>query len=122
LAKDPATTLSYSGAESGAGAEWSWQSATQGRGRMRFDRADPPQRLAYTLVFEDMGATSTGEFVLEPIADASGRVTGTRVTWRLESVFGRNLPMRGFGLVLDRVVGPDFESGLARLDAQVTAR
>jgi uncharacterized protein YndB with AHSA1/START domain len=118
LARDPAMTLRYAGADSGAGAEWSWQSATQGSGHMRFDRAEPPTRLAYTLVFEDMGSTATGEFVLEPL-DQGAR---TRVTWRLESVFGRNLPLRGFGLLLDRVVGADFENGLARLEARATPR
>lgn len=118
LAKDPAMTLSYAGADSGAGAEWSWHSASQGNGHMRFDRAEPPGRLVYTLVFEDMGSAATGEFLLEPL-DGGAR---TRVTWRLESVFGRDLVMRWFGLVLDRMVGPDFDSGLARLAAVVAPR
>jgi uncharacterized protein YndB with AHSA1/START domain len=122
LAKDPAMQLAYAGAESGAGAEWSWRSASQGRGHMRFDRTEPPTRLSYTLVFDDMGSTTTGEFVLEPIDGGvgGGKAGRTRVTWRLEADFGRNLPMRWFGLLLDRTVGADFDAGLARLDARVT--
>jgi uncharacterized protein YndB with AHSA1/START domain len=116
LAKDPATKLSYAGAASGAGAEWAWESATQGQGHMRFDSAQAPRHLAYTLVFDDMGLSNTGEFRLEPVPG------GTRVVWNIESRFGFNPLMRWFGLALDRMVGPDFETGLARLETAALAR
>jgi uncharacterized protein YndB with AHSA1/START domain len=91
---------------------------------MRFDRTEPPTRLSYTLVFDDMGSSTTGEFVLEPIEGGvgGGKAGRTRVTWRLDAAFGLNLPMRWFGLLLDRRVGADFDAGLARLEARVTDR
>lgn len=115
FAKDPAMKLDYSGAASGAGAQWRWDSATQGRGSMRFDTAQPPQRLAYTLVFEDMGSTATGEFRLEPTGNT------TRVVWTFDTHLGKNPVMRWFGLVMDRMVGADFESGLVRLEQAAKA-
>ncbi|MGO4774642.1 SRPBCC family protein [Lysobacter sp. 2RAB21] len=40
---------------------------------------------------------------------------GTRVTWTLESEHGNNLVSRWFGLLLDSMVGKDYEKGLAKL-------
>ncbi len=108
-AKDPAMKLSYAGPASGAGAEWSWDSDSQGRGRMRFEQVDAPRRLAYRLDFETMGSTATGDLTLEP------RGTGTHVTWRFDTDLGLNPLSRWFGLGLDRMVGRDFERGLAKL-------
>lgn len=115
-AKDPAMTLRYSGADRGAGAEWHWDSPRQGRGHMRFDSADAPRRLAYTLVFEDLVTRATGEFRLEPVGQ------GTRVIWHLDAQLGHNPVMRWFGLALDGLLGRDFEAGLRHLEQVVTAR
>jgi uncharacterized protein YndB with AHSA1/START domain len=113
-AKDPAMKLTYSGAPSGTGAQWAWDSATQGKGSMSFVRADAPKQLEYLLKFEDMGSTATGTFTLEPAG------AGTKVTWAFDTSFGRNPLMRWFGLGLDSMVGQDFETGLERLSAAAT--
>lgn len=113
-AKDPAMKLTYSGAPSGAGAQWAWESATQGKGSMSFVRADAPKQLEYFLKFEDMGSTATGKFTLEPAG------AGTKVTWAFDTSFGMNPLMRWFGLGLDSMVGRDFETGLERLGAAAT--
>lgn len=108
--RDPNMKIEYSGAPSGAGAGWSWKSDSQGEGRMRFESADPPKKLTYTLEFTDMGSTATGEFRLEPVAQ------GTRVTWSFDSDAGYNPVMRWFGLALDSMVGGDFETGLRMME------
>lgn len=108
-AKDPAMTLSYSGPASGAGAQWSWASASQGRGTLRFESAEPLRRLSYSLVFEDMGSMASGDIRLEPVTN------GTRVVWTFETRLGSNPLLRWFGLVLDGMLGADFEVGLAKL-------
>jgi uncharacterized protein YndB with AHSA1/START domain len=115
-AKDPAMKMSYTGPASGAGAQWSWESSTQGQGSMRFERAEAPRLLAYSLRFEDMDSTATGEIRLEPTGSGS-----TRVEWTFETRLGANPLMRWFGIGLDTMVGKDFEVGLARL-AQVVAQ
>ena len=43
--------------------------------------------------------------------------TGTRITWTLDTDFSGSLIGRYFGLALDRMVGPDYEKGLAQLQA-----
>jgi uncharacterized protein YndB with AHSA1/START domain len=113
-ARDPAMKLSYSGAESGTGAQWAWESASEGRGRMAFEHAEAPRLLHFRLEFVDMGSVATGQFRLEPVG------AGTRVTWAFDTQLGLNPLMRWSGLVLDSMVGRDFEAGLDRMAALVT--
>ena len=42
---------------------------------------------------------------------------GTHVTWSFDSDMGAGPIGRYFGLLMDRMVGPDFEGGLANLKA-----
>jgi uncharacterized protein YndB with AHSA1/START domain len=107
--RDPAMQIEYSGPPSGAGAVWSWKSASQGDGRMSFTAAEPNQRLAYDLFFPDFGTTSTGELTLAPAG------SGTKVTWVMNGDMGRNPVYRWFALFADRMVGKDFGEGLANL-------
>jgi uncharacterized protein YndB with AHSA1/START domain len=110
-ARDPQMQLGYSGPASGQGAQWSWDSGTQGRGRMRFDEVQPPNRLGYALTFDDLGSTARGEIRLEAMA------TGTRVTWTLESTVGANALLRWLSLVADYRLGHDVEQALDHLAA-----
>lgn len=107
--RDPAMRIEYFGPESGAGAGWQWDSRTEGQGRMTLTRADPATGLAYDLFFPDLGSTSHGELRFEP---ADG---GTRVTWTNEGDMGRNPFLHFLAAAMDRLVGPDFEAGLAQL-------
>ncbi len=109
--RDPAMQMQYSGADSGAGAKWSWQSKTEGNGAMEFTAAVPNERIVYALSFPDMGMTSRGELQLVPEG------TGTRVTWTNEGDMGGNPINRYFGAMMDSLVGPDFEAGLNNLKA-----
>lgn len=107
--RDPAMQMQYSGAETGTGAKWSWQSKTEGNGAMEFTAAVPNERVEYTLSFPDLGMTSRGELRFAPDGN------GTRVTWTNEGDMGGSPVNRYFGLMMDRMVGPDFEAGLANL-------
>jgi uncharacterized protein YndB with AHSA1/START domain len=107
--RDPAMQISYEGAASGVGAVWAWKSATEGDGRMSFTAAEPARRLAYDLYFPDFGTTSTGEITLA----AEG--SGTRVTWSMAGNMGSNPVFRWIALFADRMVGKDFDEGLAQL-------
>lgn len=109
--RDPAMEISYSGPPSGSGATWAWKSKTEGDGRMTFTAAEPGQRLGYELYFPDFGTTSTGEFRLQ----AQG--SGTQVTWSMNGDMGSNPVYRWMGLFMDKMVGPDFDSGLTQLKA-----
>jgi uncharacterized protein YndB with AHSA1/START domain len=107
--RDPAMQMSYAGAESGPGAKWTWQSKTEGNGEMEFTAAVPNERIDYTLAFPEFGMTSRGQLLLVPEG------TGTRVTWTNEGDMGGSPVNRYFGLLMDRMVGPDFEAGLNNL-------
>lgn len=109
--RDPAMQMQYSGPDSGAGAKWTWQSKTEGNGAMEFTAAVPDKHIDYALSFPDLGMTSRGQLRLVPDG------AGTRVTWTNEGDMGRSPVNRYFGLVMDRMVGPDFEAGLANLKA-----
>lgn len=108
-ARDPAMQIEYIGPESGLGAGWSWQSATEGNGSMEFTAAVPGERLDYVLRFADVGMESKGVLRIEP----SG--SGVRLSWSNEGDMGGNPINRWFGLFMDDLVGPDFEAGLANL-------
>ncbi|MFN7573181.1 MAG: SRPBCC family protein [Betaproteobacteria bacterium] len=107
--RDPAMKMDYSGAASGAGARWSWQSESEGNGVMEFTAAKPNERIAYTLTFPDMGMQSRGVLEITPAGP------GVVVTWTNEGNMGSNPINRWFGLFMDKLVGPDFAAGLDNL-------
>jgi uncharacterized protein YndB with AHSA1/START domain len=109
--RDPSMQVQYAGAASGAGAKWSWQSKSEGNGAMEFTAAVPNERVDYSLSFPDMGMTSRGALRLAAEGGA------TRVTWTNEGDMGGNPLYHYFALFMDRMVGPDFEGGLANLKA-----
>jgi hypothetical protein len=92
----------------GAGAAWAWTSKTQGNGQMQLTAAEPVRRVAYTLQIDDF-APANGELRLEPEAG------GTRVVWHMQGDMGGNPIARWFGLFMDKMIGPDFEGGLANI-------
>ncbi len=106
--RDPQLELQRSGAEQGAGAAWSWRSASQGNGSMRLTETEVPHRVAYELRIDDW-APSSGELRLA----AEGQ--GTRVIWLMQGDVGGNPLNRWLVLFIDRLVGPDFEEGLNNL-------
>lgn len=106
--RDPQMQQSSSGPAQGAGASWTWTSKSQGNGSLRLTAAEAPHRVAYELRIEDF-APSTGELRLEPEGDS------TRVIWLMQGDMGANPIGRWAGLFMDRLVGPDFDAGLANL-------
>lgn len=114
--RDPAMAIVYSGPPSGAGAKWAWRSASEGNGAMEFTDAVPNERIGYVLSFPEMGMQSHGALTLAPAGN------GVRVTWTNEGDMGGNPINRWFGLFMDKLVGPDFDAGLANLKKLAEAR
>jgi len=107
--RDPVMEITYSGPESGAGATWDWKSKTEGNGHMAFKDAMPPGKIGYDIAFPDFGAAYSGEFLIE------AKDGGSFVTWTMHGDVGKNPINRWMGLFMDKLVGPDFEAGLAGL-------
>lgn len=112
---DPAMKKGIEGPISGVGARYVWTSDVQsvGSGSQEIIESVPYQRIGVRLAFSGMDSQNTAQFELTP------EDGGTRVVWRHEAMFGSSLIGRYFGLMLDRMVGPDYERGLAQLKAHV---
>jgi len=117
-AKDATAQYTFSGPLVGAGAKMSWQGdpKTVGTGSQEIVASKPNESVAVALDFGDYGKADA-RYALAP----AGK--GTKVTWSLDSqaplaLDGKilwNAIGRYMGLFMDRMVGPDFESGLASL-------
>jgi hypothetical protein len=69
-----------------------------------------PGDFEYRIEFPDMGMAATRHMALAPGADGT-----TKVRMGMEGDLGRNPLNRWFGLFMDRMMGPDFDAGLANL-------
>jgi hypothetical protein len=110
---DPACKNSFSGAPSGPGAIFSWEGNKKvGAGRMTITESLPKEKILIRLeFFKPFKATNTAEFTFKPQSDQ------TFVTWTMS---GKNNFMgKMFGLIMncDKMVGGQFEQGLAAMKA-----
>lgn len=108
--RDPEIKNSYSADQLVVGAWSAWESKKEGNGKATITALEAPHRAVYRLEFADLGTASTGTFQL--VADGAN---ATRVIWSDEGDLGYNPLNRWFGLFLEKLVGPDFEAGLAKL-------
>jgi len=116
VAKYPDMRISFSGPEAGVGATYSWQGKSTGHGTLKITRSDPEKGIGYDLDFENGKYLSRGAILLEPAGDA------VKVTWSNEGDLGWNPVSRYFGLLMDRMMGPDFEEGLRNLKREVESK
>jgi hypothetical protein len=116
--RDPAMKQNYEGAPSGAGAIYSWAGNKEvGEGRMTLTESRPNDLIRINLEFmKPFKATNTAEFSFKPDGNQ------TAVTW---SMSGRKVfIMKVFGLFMnmDKMIGGDFEKGLASMKSVVEAK
>ena len=116
---DPQQQRTFSGPDAGPDAEYAWSGNRKaGQGRMRIDRVSEPTEVTGDLHFDKpFKSHNTIEFFLTP--EAPDR---TRVRWVMTGP--KTLATRVLGLFtsMDKMVGPDFEKGLARLKDVVETR
>jgi polyketide cyclase/dehydrase/lipid transport protein len=109
--KDPAMKRTYSGAESGKGAVYAWDGDKNvGSGRMEILETAVPSKIVIKLdFFKPFEGHNTAEFTMLPQGDV------THLTWTMTgpAVFMSKV-MQVF-INLDRMIGRDFETGLANL-------
>ncbi|WP_394220655.1 SRPBCC family protein [Alteromonas gracilis] len=111
--RDPDMKLNYSGPDRAIGMRSEWQSETEGNGEMEIAQLEHNKRVLYRLYFPDFDMGSTGTLEIEPTA------SGSRVTWRDEGSVDNNPINRYFALMMDSMIGPDFEMGLENLKVLV---
>jgi hypothetical protein len=114
--KYPDMQVKFDGAESGVGASYSWEGKSTGQGNIKLTRADPDKGIAYDLDFEHGKYKSWGTITTEAAGDS------VKVTWSNEGDLGANPINRYFGLMMDKMMGPDFEAGLNTLKRKVEGK
>lgn len=114
---DPDLKRDYSGAESGVGAKYAWEGNRKaGKGNMEIV-SSAPERIEVRLEFEKpFKAVSQVAFELASSGDAA-----TDVTWRMRGTTKGFAALFSTFVPMDRLVGKDFEKGLARMKAAAEA-
>ena len=109
--KDPAMKRTYSGAASGKGAIYEWDGNKDiGQGRMEITDTSLPSKVTLQLDFiKPFEAHNIAEFKLEPAGDA------TNVTWAMHGPSPYVHKLMGVFFNMDKMIGKDFEDGLANL-------
>jgi uncharacterized protein YndB with AHSA1/START domain len=113
--KDPAMKRSYSGAQSGKGAIYAWDgNKNVGSGRMEILDASQPSKIVIKLdFFKPFEAHNTAEFTMLPQGDASNAATD--IDWQMHGPAPFRSKVMQVFMNMDRMVGKDFEIGLANL-------
>ena len=114
---DPNMKTSYEGAPAGTGAMYSWTGNDQvGQGRMTITDSKPSEMVKIKLEFiKPWTATNATDFVLSP----QGNQTSVKWTMDGDNTFmGKAV---GLFMNMDKMVGGDFEKGLAQMKAVAEA-
>ena len=109
--RDPAMIRSFSGAESGRGAVYAWEgNKNVGSGRMEILDASTPSKIMIKLDFlKPFEAHNMAEFTMLPQGDA------TSVNWVMHGPAPFLSKMMQVFMNMDKMIGKDFEAGLANL-------
>jgi uncharacterized protein YndB with AHSA1/START domain len=111
--KDPAMKRNFGATTSGKGATYAWEGNKEvGIGNMEIAESAPPSKLAIKLNFvKPFEANNLVNFTLTPAAG------GTEVSWSMEGKNNFMSKLMQVFMSMDKMVGPDFEAGLANLKA-----
>lgn len=109
--KAPAMKKTYSGSASGKGAMYAWEGNKDvGRGEITITDTTPPKEVVFALhMIQPFEGHNHVVFSL----DAKGETT--TVTWTLEDKHTYFMKVISLFLNLDKMIGGDFEVGLAKL-------
>jgi uncharacterized protein YndB with AHSA1/START domain len=112
---DPAMKKTFSGKAKGLGSVYAWEGNQQiGQGRMEIIEVSAPKLLKIKLdFFKPFEAHNLTTFTLE----ASGKMT--EVSWTMQGPSRFMMKVMHLFMNMDRMVGKDFEKGLAQLKSLV---
>lgn len=108
---DPATTKIHSGSPQGPGAVYEWNGkGPSGSGRISILQADPSSRIAMQLdMLAPLKASNEVVFTLAPMSGS------THLTWFMQGSMPYPAKIMHTLFNMDRMVGRQFEAGLANL-------
>ncbi|MGB7192694.1 polyketide cyclase [Collimonas pratensis] len=108
---DPGMKRTFSGAASGKGAAYAWDSTGKaGAGSMEIKESTPPSKILIKLDFtKPLEGHNTAEFSIDTQGDSS------KVTWAMYGPSPYVAKVMGIFFSMDNMIGKDFETGLATL-------
>lgn len=111
---DPTMKKTYGAAATGVGATYAWEGNKKvGRGSMEITESESPKRVCIALnFFAPIKANNKCEFTL------TSKGEGTEVVWAMTGNNGLMARVMGVVMNMDKLVGKDFEKGLAELKMQ----
>jgi uncharacterized protein YndB with AHSA1/START domain len=109
--KDPLIKSAYSGAASGVGSRYDWDSREVGSGSLEIVGQQPGRAVQLKLDFvKPFEAHNQAEFALQPTPDGA-----TEVRWTMHGPANLISKLMGVFIDMDKMVGRDFEAGLQNL-------
>lgn len=110
---DPNMQRTFSGADSGTGAVYAWQGNSDvGKGRMEITGQELPFKVTVKLEFiEPIASTNITDFALVPKGEL------TTVNWTMNGPMMYITKIMSVFTSMDKMIGKDFEKGLAQLKA-----
>ncbi|CAN7629237.1 MULTISPECIES: SRPBCC family protein [Duganella] len=110
---DPAMKRTYSGAPKDQGAVYAWEGDDKvGAGRMEITGLAQPTKVDIKLDFlKPFESHCLTEFALEPKGEL------TTVTWTMSGPSNFMTKLMGLAVSMDKMIGKDFETGLANMKA-----
>jgi uncharacterized protein YndB with AHSA1/START domain len=111
--KDPNMKRTYSGAASGKGSVYEWEGNREvGKGSIEITEAVPPSRVVLKLdMIKPIEGHNVVEFTLQPLGGS------TNVTWAMRGSHSFVGKLLSLFISMDKMIGADFETGLASLKA-----
>jgi uncharacterized protein YndB with AHSA1/START domain len=116
--KDPQMKRTYGSVTAGKGATYAWEGdGNVGAGNMVIADTSPPSKVMIELsMVKPITAHNDVTFTLVPQGD------GTTVTWNMQGPVPYLIKIMHVFLNMDKMVGSDFEAGLANLKAAAESR
>ena len=109
--KDPAMKRAFSGEASGKGAVYEWDGNNQvGKGRIEIIDTAAPSRVTIKL---DMIKPMEGQNIVDFTLELQGGAT--QLTWAMRGSYAYMAKLMGLFCDMDKMIGKDFEAGLANL-------
>ncbi len=108
---DPALKRTFSGPQQGKGTVYEWEGNKRvGKGRMEITESSSPSRIVIKLdFFQPFEAHNTADFTF------AGQGESTLLTWGMNGQRPFMFKVMGLFMNFDKLIGKDFEAGLANL-------
>lgn len=111
---DPDMEMNYGEKSEGTGGSYSWKSDKAGNGSQEILESKENESIETKIVFEGQGE-SNGHWKFTPNGDK------TSVSWGMTIDAGYNPLARAFNLMMEDMLGKDFEKGLKYLNTEAIA-